>query len=322
MRALIVQGYGKSISYKEGSIVVRERGRTIARYSPSEISQIIVIGNVAITSKAIRALSAYACDVLFISWRGELYARVSFPEMRTVATRRQQYMAYEDGRGTYIAKEILRSKLRNQYYYLMTLQKLSSGEAAREVEQRRAEVKGSLEKIDAVDGKLEEVRGELLGIEGEAARAYFSAISKYLPEGLFEGREGRGAQDPVNSMLNYGYAILMGAIWRAVHMAGLDPYAGYLHADRPGKPSLVLDLMEMYRTQAVDRVVVSTVKGGVPKGDWRQEIAAKVASRLSEKVPYSGMRVEMSQSAVMAARNLASFLRGERSSFEGFYLSW
>ena len=322
MRVLLLQGYGRSLSYSSGSIVVREKGRTLARYSPSELDQIVVMGNVAITSKAIRALSDYGCDVIFISWNGQLYARLSFPEMRTVATRRQQYIAYGDERGSYIAKEVLRAKLRNEYYYLMTVQKLSDGEKAGEIEAYRTQIRDSLDKLDLMGGKLEDIRESLLGVEGEAARAYFEAISKYLPDGVFEFRSGRGAEDPVNSMLNYGYAVLMGAIWKAVHMAGLDPYAGYLHVDRPGKPSLVLDIMEMYRTQAVDRVVFSFVKEKLPEGDWRIEVASRVIKRLSEKVPYSGIRTEMSQTAVMVARNIASFLRGERGSFEGFYLSW
>jgi CRISPR-associated protein Cas1 len=69
------------------------------------------------------------------------------------------------------------------------------------------------------------------------------------------GREGRGAQDPLNSLLNYGYGILYGQVEQAIILAGLDPYAGFLHADRPGKPSLTLDLIEEFRQVAIDRVV-------------------------------------------------------------------
>jgi len=322
MKVLIIQGYGKSLGYSSGTITVREKGRTLARYSPAELNQIIFMGNASISSRAIYALSSSGCDIVFISWKGELYARLTFPEMRTVVTRREQYMAYEDERGGLIAKEILRSKLRNEYYYLMTLQKLSESEKASLIEKYREQVRASLDKIDEHNGRVYEIREELLGIEGEAARAYFDAITAFLPEGVFERRIGRGAQDTVNSMLNYGYAVLMGAVWRGIHMSGLDPYAGYLHADRPGKPSLVLDMMEMFRTQAVDRIIVSMVRESVPQGDWRTEVARKVISRLSEKVNFRETRTEMSQVAVMISRELASYLRGERKQFEGFYLSW
>ncbi|MGC9209507.1 MAG: CRISPR-associated endonuclease Cas1 [Nitrososphaeria archaeon] len=322
MRALVVQGYGKSIGYRDGSIVVREKGRTVGRYAPGELDQVVVIGSASISTPAIRALSEAGCDVLFISWRGELYARLSFPEMRTVATRREQYAAYDDERGGHIAREVLRAKLRNQYYYLMTLQKLSSGEKAEAIARERELIRACLDRLDEHSGRPDDVREALLGLEGEAASAYFRAISRYLPEGTFDGRTGRGATDPVNSMLNYGYAVLMGAVWRGVHMAGLDPYAGYLHADRPGKPSLVLDLMEMFRTQVVDRVVVQMVRDGAPTGDWRTDLAERVISRLSERVYFRDSRLELSQVAVVVSRELAAYLRGERSGFEGFYLSW
>src|SRR5204862_398077 len=77
------------------------------------------------------------------------------------------------------------------------------------------------------------------------------------------GREGRGATDPLNAALNYGYGILYAQVERALLLAGLDPYAGFLHADRPGKPSLVLDLIEEFRQAVVDRTLIGQVNRGV-----------------------------------------------------------
>jgi len=77
------------------------------------------------------------------------------------------------------------------------------------------------------------------------------------------GREGRGAHDPLNAAFNYGYGVLYGQVERALVLAGLDPYAGFIHVDRPGKPSLTLDLIEEFRAPVVDRTILGMVNRGV-----------------------------------------------------------
>lgn len=325
MKRLLVEGFGKGIAFRNGVIEVREKGRLVARASPAELEQVIVSGRCYITTGAIMALAESGCDVVFLGSSGRFYARLSFPELRTVATRREQYMAYEDGRGLEVAKEVLRSKLRNERYYLETLRK-GSREGLAEFEAcRRAEevVASALESVEGVSGSLESARPELLGIEGMAAEAYWGALSAFVPKELgFAGRIGRGAADPFNSMLNYGYGVLLGIVWRGIHVAGLDPYAGFLHADRPGKPSLVLDLMEMFRTQLVDRAVLALARKGLSWDRWTREVAEAVLSRASERVTYMGRSVELAEAPLIVARGLAAFLRGERRGFDGFWLRW
>ncbi|MBU7018228.1 MAG: CRISPR-associated endonuclease Cas1, partial [Theionarchaea archaeon] len=102
---------------------------------------------------------------------------------------------------------------------------------------------------------IDDVRQSLQGFEGNSSRIYWTSLSATFPPDLgFQGRAGRYAQDPINSMLNYGYGILQGEVLRAIHFAGLDPYGGYLHVDRSGRSSLVFDLMEEFRQQVVDKV--------------------------------------------------------------------
>ena len=92
-------------------------------------------------------------------------------------------------------------------------------------------------------GEIDEIRERLLSIEGRAAQRYWSSIKDIIPAELaWPGRQTRGAKDLFNSLLNYGYGVLYAQVEQAILLAGLDPYAGFLHADRPGKPSLVLDL--------------------------------------------------------------------------------
>ena len=113
------------------------------------------------------------------------------------------------------------------------------------------------------------------------------------------GRETRGATDRFNSALNYGYGILYAKVEQALVLAGLDPYGGFLHADRPGKPSLVLDLIEEFRQTVVDRTIIGMVNKHVAieqdENDrltetTRKKIAEKVLERLESSEMYEKKR--------------------------------
>ena len=144
-----------------------------------------------------------------------------------------------------------------------------------------------------------------------------------------EGEVGRGAVDPVNALLNYGYGILASRTWAAILHAGLDPFAGMLHADRSGKPSLVLDLMEELRAPAVDRAVLSYVRLGRPirfegsqlDEESRKNIAEAVLERLAAPVTVQGRKVLLGSIVQRQARSLATHVRGE-GSYKPFAMTW
>ena len=92
---------------------------------------------------------------------------------------------------------------------------------------------------------IDRIRARLLNVEGRAAQVYWAGVRHILPADFaWPGRETRGARDPFNMALNYGYGVLYGQVERALVLAGLDAYAGFVHTDRPGKPSLTLDMIE------------------------------------------------------------------------------
>ena len=138
----------------------------------------------------------------------------------------------------------------------------------------------------------------------------------------------RGARDGLNSALNYGYGILYGQMERALVLAGLDPYAGFIHADRPGKPSLTLDLIEEFRQPVVDRTVLGLAnKGfefkqdedGLLAEDTRRALAEKVLERLEESTErYEGKKQALRVIIQSQARHLATFVRGDRADYEPF----
>jgi CRISPR-associated protein Cas1 len=171
-----------------------------------------------------------------------------------------------------------------------------------------------------------------MGIEGDAAARYWEAIGRVIPAALgWPGRETRGAGDPLNSALNYGYGVLYAQVEQALILAGLDPYAGFLHADRPGKPSLVLDLIEEVRQTVVDRTVIGLVNRGMAVEQdaegrlteaIRRRLAEKVLERLAATEPYEGRRRVLRHILQAQARQIATYVRGERESYIPFVASW
>jgi len=173
-------------------------------------------------------------------------------------------------------------------------------------------------------------RQELLGFEGVAGRLYWQGFKMIVEDKAeFMGRVHRGADDPLNALLNYGYGILYAQVWGAVANAGLEPFAGFLHVDRPGKPSLILDLVEEFRQPVVDRTVIAFVnlgqkvemKEGLLDEDSRKAIAEKVLERLASTEPYRGQQYQVRSIIQMQARALVSFLRG-KGPYRPFSFHW
>lgn len=191
-------------------------------------------------------------------------------------------------------------------------------------------IRNGLDRFRISNFDIDELRGQLLSIEGRIAESYWNCIGKILPDELeFSVREHRNAQESVNAAVNYGYGILYSRVWGAVLLAGLEPFAGFLHVDRPGKPSLVLDMVEEFRQPIVDRSIFGWLnKGGKIEfnedglsKETRSEIAKRVSERMEATETYDGKKQKMRYIIQEQARRMASFLRGHRR-YEGFVSSW
>ena len=151
-----------------------------------------------------------------------------------------------------------------------------------------------------------------------------------LPEELeFEGRRHRGATDAVNASLNYGYGILYAHVWGATMNAGLEPFAGFMHVDRSGKPSMVLDLVEEFRQPVVDRAVLgwfnkggkARLVGGLLDAETREEVAGRVLLRLIATEVHRGKSHQVRSIIQMQARLAAGAVRGLRK-YRPFAFKW
>lgn len=341
---LIVDEFGVHVSKHSGRLQVMRVGegtpseRLVQQAPLLHLESVLITGRgISLSADAIEACCRRGIPIHFVSGRGQPYAALYSAGLTgTVQTRRAQMLAYNDQRSLDLARAFAQGKVHNQaalLKYMAKYRKEADPELHDELHRASEEVKAHLEELDHLEGScVSDVRGQVLSAEGRAAQRYWEAIKRVLPpEYGWPGRQRRGARDPVNSALNYGYGILYGQIERAVVLAGLDPYAGFIHVDRPGKPSLVLDLIEEFRAPVVDRTVLGLANKRVgleqdEKGllieSTRRMLAEKVLGRLEKPERYERKRHPLRAIIQMQARHLATFVRGDRAAYEPFIVKW
>lgn len=163
----------------------------------------------------------------------------------------------------------------------------------------------------------QKLKAEIFMLEAQAAQIYWFMIARIIDQYIkFEGRKKRGATDPVNVMINYGYGILYTRTWRALHKARLNPYIGYLHSNQRGDPALVFDFIEEFRQQAVDRTIVAMItkkekveiKNGKLSDQARAKIVQNVTERLNDFEVFRQKRMRLEDIMNHQAQQLAKFL--------------
>lgn len=345
VRELVVDQFGVSLTRHSERLVVSRRGEKLQQVPLMHLDSVLITSpGVSVSSSAISACCERGIPIHFLSSIGEPVAALYSAGLSgTVLTRRGQIAAYDDGRGLGLAVAMAQGKVRNQaglLRYAARNRKEKDPEAATRLSELAGQVEDHVLELarlaqsgNGQDGAtLDERRSQVLSAEGRAAKYYWEAIGLIVDEKWeWPGRKGRGATDPFNCCLNYGYGVLYGQVERALVLAGLDPYAGFLHADRPGKPSMVLDLIEEFRPLAVDRTVLAVFNRNMPIAqgedglldeESRRTVADTVLKRLSADTQYGDKRVSLGAVLQSQARRVAAHLRGERESYEPYIMKW
>jgi len=334
---LIADQFGSHIGKYSERLKVTQKGETLMQAPLLHLETVTILNRgVSISADALEACCERGIPVRFLDAQGAPFAALYAAGLTgTVITRREQMRAYDDNRGVQAGLAFAEGKIQNQSitlrYLAKTRKDTPAGEelllASAEVADNAARL-GPLREAETIDA----IRDQLLATEGHAARQYWQAVRKILPESYgWTARTGRGATDPINSLLNYGYGILYGQVEQSLVLAGLDPFAGFVHVDRPGKPSLTLDLIEEFRQEAVDRVVFGLAnrrftveqdeKGWLSSGT-RQQFAGHILEHLQTEVRYAGQKHPLRQVIQMQARALAGYLRKDRPAYVAFKASW
>jgi CRISP-associated protein Cas1 len=313
----------------DGHLAVAGRDLSEERVRLDELSQLSLFGSAGVTSPCLRELMRRGIPVVWRSPAGHYVGQSVDLSGRSAAARRAQYRAAENpARSLAIARTLVRAKIVN----------------ARGLLRRHAvEAPNTLGELRRLAMKAERAASmpTLLGIEGTAAASFYAVLPHMIVparrDGFgWNGRRRRPPPDPLNALLSYLYAVVAGECAIASLAAGLDPTVGFLHAERPGRPALALDLLEPFRSVIADAVALAVVNRGEARPDHfetaetgvrlndrgRRIVLAALERRFADAVPARGAAREVPptwREAVAAqARALAAALKsgGTFASFE------
>lgn len=220
-----------------------------------DLDQLILMGNIMLTPAVLDFLIAERVDTVFMSLHGRFRGRLMHEHSKNVRLRFAQYQRLSDpGFALRAAQGIVGGKILNARAFLLKAARRQGGSGP--IAQAAQRLLAMAERVAEMDD-LDRVRGS----EGRAAAIYFGVFGHLLrnPDFTFAERSRRPPLDPVNVLLSLGYTLLANAVETSVQIVGLDPYLGALHEVAYGRPSLVCDLMEEYRSVVVDPLVAACV---------------------------------------------------------------
>ena len=232
-----------------------EPPKVLASLPLAQVEQVVIFGNVGLTTPAVDAFLEQNSEVIFLSQRGEYRGRLVGQITPHVPLRRAQYARTgEPVFALEMAKCFVSAKLGHQRALLLRHNR----------ERSDAEIEAVVEQMQAAITNVprKTALSALMGVEGSATAAYFRGLRRLFdPKWKFDDRNRRPPRDPVNVLLSFGYTLLAEAAASAVQTVGLDPYAGFLHELAYNRPALGLDLMEEFRP-VVDGVVLWCLNSG------------------------------------------------------------
>jgi CRISP-associated protein Cas1 len=334
LNTLYVLTQGAYLARDGETLAVRVEGETKVRVPVHTLHSVVCFGQVSCSPPAMGLCAESGVSLAFLTEYGRFLARVSGPVSGNVLLRREQYRRADDAEGSAgVARTVVIGKVANCRNVLLRGAREGAGDAA-ELEAAARHLASLLRDLEGRPS-LETVRG----LEGDAARAYFGAFDHLVVANkdsfYFRQRSRRPPQDNMNALLSFLYTLLTHDAASALEASGLDPAVGFLHRDRPGRPSLALDLVEELRPVLGDRLALSlvnrrqvqasdfrTLDGG---GVWlteegRKTVLAAYQKRKQEEVlhPFLEERAPVGLLAHLQATLLARHIRGDLDGYPPF----
>ncbi|MGE3226209.1 MAG: CRISPR-associated endonuclease Cas1 [Parvibaculaceae bacterium] len=323
---LYVQEPGARVA-KSGEVLTVETEAGKTEVALGDVSELVLHGPISVTTPALGALMREEIPVTWASSGGWVLGHTVSTGHKNVSIRIAQYRrAFEERRCLDFARRLVVAKIKNSRVFLR--RNFKAGDEA-----ERESALAALSRL--ADHALHAATlDELLGFEGEAAARYFRQFStlfgeaaRDFPEFAFDKRSRRPPADPVNAMLSFGYSLLARSWLGVLSAVGFDPYLGFYHRPRFGRPALALDMMEPFRPILADSTVIQVVNNGEVKPDGfvsgagavnlkphaRRAFIAAYERRLDQEAthPLFGYRVSMRRLLEVEARLLARHLTGE-----------
>lgn len=337
LNSLYVTTQGTYLARDGETVAVRVDHETRLRVPVHTLGGIVCFGQVSCSPPLMQLCAERGVKIVFLSEYGKFWSRVEGPVSGNVLLRRQQYRwADDDLKSAEIARAVVIAKVANQ----------------RTVLQRglrdHPEMTGSQETgrtIDYLDRQLAVLRDpqpleNVRGIEGDAARRYFAVFDNLIVAEkdafFFRERNRRPPLDNMNALLSFLYTLLVHDVRSALETVGLDPAVGFLHRDRPGRPSLALDIMEELRPVLADRLALSLVNRRQIKGkgfkttetgavvmddETRKEVLVAYQKRKQEELqhPFINEKIALGLISHVQALLLSRYIRGDLDGYPPYF---
>lgn len=261
---LYVLEQGAKLNREGRRIIVTKDGKKLAQVAVIQVSQVVLFGNIQVTTPALRLLLDEGVEVVLLSEAGRFYGRLVGAPGGHGALRVNQVLCSQDlAISLKIAQQMVYGKLHNIKVFLQRYARRLDSET---IHLAAIGVDQQLQRTSRTTA-----HNSLMGVEGQGTAIYFGVWKALLqPPWRFDGRVRRPPTDPVNVLLSFGYTVLLQNVLGAVLTAGLDPYVGFLHRLEYNRPSLALDLMEEFRPLIVDSVVLRCLNNGIIKEEHFQ----------------------------------------------------
>lgn len=328
MATLYLNEQQSIVKKRDGYLIVQYPDRQKKEVPLIKVTQVVVSGDVTLTTPALHTLLEQGIEVCFLSFYGHFRGRLSPPIARNVQLRKAQYRTHANPeQALSIAQACVRGKLENMRTILLHANRTMPCD---EIQEATVGIRHMVQQTAQAT-----TTGSLLGVEGNGSALYFGVFGKLLRDPLnFTHRRRRPPTDPVNALLGLSYTLLLHQVLAAIQIVGFDPCLGFLHQPRQGRPTLALDLMEEFRPIIADSVVLNVLNHHMLTGkDFQDELGvvhlkpearktfyAKFEERLQEEIqhPHFGYRTSYRRCIELQARLLAKRLTGEIPEYRSF----
>ncbi|HEC92567.1 MAG TPA: CRISPR-associated endonuclease Cas1 [Candidatus Atribacteria bacterium] len=322
LRNVVISGYGYKIKCRKNLVLIKGENENII-ISPREIEQLVITGAVSLTSDVVRVLMDNNVDIVFVGHRPKFFARIVRSDYNFITDLWRKQIMLPTERRLEIAKEIVDCLIYNKLRMLQHLEKNRDIDFSVEIDRLKYEREKS--------STYEDIPS-LMGVEGDATRIYFSAVRKIIPKEFgFKKRVKHPPLDPINSMLSYGYTILLSRVSYGLLLSGLNVYEGILHESYRNREALAYDLMEEFRQPIVDRVVITFIVRGMVKTDdfdirkemcymkenFKRNYLDSLYSRFENMYRYLGKPMEFLDIIFEQAKKLSNAIKNDEK-YVGF----
>ena len=329
---LYITTAGSYLRKERETLVIEQQGAKIFQLPTHNLHNLFCFGHIMASPDLLASCAEKGIGVAFFTEYGKFQYRIQGRQSGNILLRRAQYRE-SDSKPAKLSRLFIAAKLANSRELIM--RRIRNHGETPELSKLVNNLARLLQRLQSIDD-LEKIRG----LEGEAAAAYFGVFNQLIASNLradfpFNGRSKRPPMDKVNALISWAYTLLGQEIGSALQAVGLDPHAGFLHRDRPGRLSLAQDMLEEFRAwwcdrlaltlinrrQIVARDFVTEASGAVRLDDKaRKQFLQAWQSKKHETIthPYTAEKIAIGLLPHIQAQLLARYLRGDMENYPPF----